>query len=362
MYCPECGSTIDDNAVFCGECGTKIGAGAQPPAPPVPPVPAPEPIPAPAPTPAPPAPSGAPKKKFPIWLIIVLAVVGVLVIGIVSVFALKSFVGKKEETLEETTSAYGAVEDAMDDFFTEETGTLPTVADITTETTTQEVRTKSSTTQKIVATRPPVPKTEVTKAPETAPPPSYEDGYNAGYSEGYSDGYDSGSNENEDEYQYDENYYPPAKGYTLDELEDAMDDFLYTGSWSNLSEYILPGSSDILGLMYEIEDEEGYANYAYQGGNEYINEYYFGFDYIPSIYSTDYAYHSLDPEDKDYRDNTDWGFYEMTEYAFDEYYGGNMEYYDLILMETFAYDSVYEDYGFVVFIIETDYGYFFLCE
>lgn len=186
-------------------------------------------------------------------------------------------------------------------------------------------------------TKPPQPKPSATNPPVTTAPPVADPGY-------------------------DTDYYPPVNGYTIDELEDAMIDYLYSNDWDAFYEYILPGATDVLSIMYEIEDNEGYDNYAYMYGTGGITDYYIAFDEKPVTPQLSWDYHDLDDEDEDYLDNTSWGLYEMTEYAFDEVYGGNMQYRDLMLMETFVYDEEENDYGFFVFVIKTDTGYFFLCE
>ena len=30
MYCPNCGKEVEDGALFCGECGAKIGEAPKP--------------------------------------------------------------------------------------------------------------------------------------------------------------------------------------------------------------------------------------------------------------------------------------------------------------------------------------------
>ena len=187
-------------------------------------------------------------------------------------------------------------------------------------------------------TKPPQPKPSATNPPATTVPPAADPGY-------------------------DTDYYPPVKGYTLEQLEDAIIDYIYSNDWDNLYNYILPGASDALALMYEIEDDEGYASYAYNYGTESITIFYDSYDEKPVTPQISLDYRDLDFEDENYLDNTSWGLYEMAEYAFDEVYGGNMQYKDLMLMETFVYDEEAEnDYGFYVFVIKTDAGYFFLCE
>lgn len=176
-----------------------------------------------------------------------------------------------------------------------------------------------------------------------------------------------------------------VKGYTLEKLESVMSDCIQSNDWQKLNGYILPGAKKITDKMIATENEEAKYDYTYclwySTGS--IKDYSDRFDELPSAEKISYEYLDLKTEDENYRESMYNALYptlkydhddedienmtrslsEMAESVFDEYRGGDMEYLDLKVMKVCAVDE--NEYGLdmfiYVFVIETDYGYFFLC-
>lgn len=371
MICPNCGNDINENAAFCNNCGTQVNVR-----------PAQVPL-----ADSEPAPT---VKKFPVWLMILLIVLVVAVIGIGTAIGVKLLVGNKKddgksddkdstsvsekvsgeleeepgttENITENIYATGAFDsittsprleilytkNPIDEQTTNASGdisivhTKPSVTKVPqtagTTSTTKPSTTKPATTAKPSTTKPATTAKPSTTRPSTTVQPSVPVTPPSGGS-----------------------YLGAYQGYDIAELEDAMTDYVYSNNWRDFSEYRLPGSDDIVYDAVMLEDEQGYESAIYIFGYESVTEFYESYGEIPYIEEVFFEYHDLDDVDEDYRDNISYGLYDMVETVFDEYYGGNMEFVDLAVMEIYAVGDDGEDYGFFVFIIETDYGCFFLC-